>query len=89
MLSEEIQKKLKPTLENIIKTSDLNSLTLRVARRDLEKELNLEEKILDNHPYKDQIKTWTDEIISKLQSNKEEEEEEKTKKDTTTKKEKN
>jgi len=39
---------------------------LRVARRDLEKELNLEEKILDNHPYKDQIKTWTDEIISKV-----------------------
>jgi len=75
MLSEEIQKKLKPTLEKIIKTSDLNTLTLRATRRELESKLNLENKILDNHPYKDQIKTWTDEIINSIQDKNDNEEE--------------
>lgn len=74
MLSEEIQKKLKPTLEEIIKTSDLNTLTLRVTRRELESKLNLENKILDSHPYKDQIKIWTDEIINSIQDKKDNEE---------------
>jgi len=43
-----------------------SSLTLKLLRRKLEKEFNLEEKALDSHPYKDHIKEWTDEIIDKV-----------------------
>ncbi|KAJ2539085.1 hypothetical protein EV175_006387 [Coemansia sp. RSA 1933] len=57
---------LKAVCEKIVREGDLDTLTDRVVRRFAETELSLEEKVLDEKPYKAIIKETVAAVVEKL-----------------------
>ncbi|KAJ2851250.1 hypothetical protein IWW36_001271 [Coemansia brasiliensis] len=59
--------KLKQTCRQIVQEGDLDALTNKVVRRSAEKRLELNEKSLDQEPYKSLVKETVELVLSKLE----------------------
>ncbi|KAJ2805966.1 hypothetical protein H4R20_001879 [Coemansia guatemalensis] len=57
---------LKKVCSRIVREGDLDSLTDRTVRRSAEKELGLEQKVLDEQPYKKLVKDTVSEVLESL-----------------------
>ncbi|KAJ1864522.1 hypothetical protein LPJ78_003329 [Coemansia sp. RSA 989] len=60
--------KLKETCKQIVQEGDLDTLTNKVVRRSAEQKLGLDEKELDQKPYKDLVKTTVEQVLKELEN---------------------
>ncbi|POG71609.1 hypothetical protein GLOIN_2v1604261 [Rhizophagus irregularis DAOM 181602=DAOM 197198] len=61
------KKKVYEICNTILSSADLDTITEKIVRRQVEEELGLEDKILDGDPYKSIVKEFVNKILNDLQ----------------------